>query len=512
MELSLGPVNLLTISFTTHKVNMAGYQIQRAAVGWCFVQPSEDTVSTGNDSSTISNSTASFCSSTPSTPHTPRPCGMDVTQVPDCQGSYGGLYTLNGQDKYMKLFNDSLNPNEKEHIIEKIRQFVRSEWHQLDEFTSFPGQDSTLLPHTSNPCGYYINYYEQDRSNIATRLKQAVIAIQRLQQKTWIHGDIKLANIVFPKEADHNDKAILIDLEDPCNLCNWRNKGNSNVVMFSPITMNPVYIHYRQWTMSRPGATAKTINDADKLQHFINDYGQFHDIIYLNCCQKAVACEGFKDVMTKLLNAAVMTVPYLEFIANIASSQDWNRLYRLILYSDLFSLAMSCLVEGKFWTVTDFKELYKSNNKFLNNGWMLLCKYFNLVQGSGPPVTQVDVCALIGGSPMFYMRGGTTVAATAQRHQAQRHQAQRQQALAQLRPGTAISRQPKVAKQVDLDDYMSCFSKASVMLTTSKDSKGGLEIQTFNIRFPPEYKNSEEYKSIFSKGMLPLQGPIIQQE
>jgi hypothetical protein len=429
----------------------------------------------------------------------------NVTPVKDCQGSYGGLYTvtLNGQDRYMKLFNDSLNPNEKEHIIYKIRQFVETEWHvPLDAFTSFPGQLDSTLPHTSNPCGYYINYYEQDqdRSNIATRLKQAVIAIQRLQQKTWIHGDIKLANIVFPNEADHNDKAILIDLEDPCNLYNWRNKGNSNVVMFSPITMNPVYIHYRQWTMSRPGATAKTINDAVKLRQFIGDYKQFHDIIYLNCCQQAVQCNGFKDVITLLLDAAVRSEStvdtYIDYVCGSVDNSE--RLYKLLLYSDLFSLAMSCLVEGRFWTVlqtlpdSDFKVVGKTlcmrGKPFLTIGWNLLCSYFRIVQQSVPPIKQLDACAQHGGSPFFYMKGG--VGASTARFPAANPTARFAVNTVATRLAANVNKKTSVTK-VDIDEYITCFSKASVMFTTTKDGR-----YVYSICFPPDFRINEKYPHI----------------
>lgn len=280
----------------------------------------------------------------------------DFKPVSGCMGSYGGLFVSG--TTYAKLFNATLSREHRAAVEGKIRAFLDSKVIDKHNVTSFARTDTgTLIAN----CGYYVNKYSNDHTGrVAAVVDGALAALSVLQGAGWVHGDIKLKNIVHTGESQLS--VHLIDVEDPFKVPDlgnlWETQLSSKLIMFSPLTMSPLYIFYRQ-----------TANHALLQIPLFKRYVLFHNLIYLNCCQNAIVCKSFGEKLNGILDTLIRKTQsqhtsYMEWVEYVLGQPQLLRHY--LVHSDTFSLGMSCLVE-------DYFDQDKSNYK---KGMRLLEGYF----------------------------------------------------------------------------------------------------------------------------------------
>lgn len=242
-------------------------------------------------------------------------------------------------------------PGDEEAVIAKVRTFLGwlREWlYSRDtrsddrvNFTSFAfvNTGETIIADGTHT-GYYVTKYDNKLgTNLAKTIDTAAQSLRILAKAGWVHGDVKLRNLV----CDNTGRAYIIDLEDPCRLTITEGqpepRRNPGPVMFSPVSMCPLYVFFRQMTLSHPPRFARCT---------FEDYKFFHSKIYHGCAQGMYRCKEFEELVDGILDAAAQDafgMKYMELVRSLFTG-DKQAMMPFLLHSDLLSLGMSCVLEA----------------------------------------------------------------------------------------------------------------------------------------------------------------------
>lgn len=292
-------------------------------------------------------------------------------------GGFGGLHVLEqcsdvpaGAEQPLSCFVKKINSDSVYIDVQNsLTRFLTHENSVPLGLTALPTGDTQQL-FAAGCNGYYVTKYRNDVGSDAALAKAFVASayntVLGFNRAGWIHGDVKLANIVYNTAPATSPCAgllvstYLIDVEDPWHIDWFPATGQHKPAnpMFSPLTMNPLYIYFRMLSPKTPVAT-------------FDGYKAFHKDVYGKCLGlKAFESQGGKYLafLDAVLDRGVArandkkaavdnswAVPknslplqkptsYMDLIKTAFENTRPSPLLKALLqYSDVLSLAMSCV-------------------------------------------------------------------------------------------------------------------------------------------------------------------------